>query len=283
MTEAPAPAKIDHWIDSEKNRKKFWARATELGYTENEARQALGVQHVHDFAGTIIEAIARLEREAVKASAPGFPPEDETYKPEPPTQQEPDDDARLFKLACLLPEAPAWASTKFVDASNFTWTITLRAELPDDAAILALKSLRQQIDTFDQGAKHYKWLPANGYGYSAPVSATAPSGGKSAPPVPPAPAQSGGNGAPAEGEIKSGVADLHTIKIDADGRVEFHCSGFRWPFKDTRGGEVVASLFDSELNWKPEHFAPGQKYDGLSLKAHWEKPGKYYDVVRVTG
>jgi len=281
-----AQSLLKHWAESKKLREQFEARCDDLGYTEDEALAILNVAQIHDFAGTALEAIARLEREAVKASAPDFPPEDETYEPEPPAKQERDDGDKLYKLTCLLPEAPAWASTKFVDAAGFNWTISLLAGLPDDAAILALKSLRQQIDTFAQGARHYKWLPANGGGYSVPVPATAPAGTRSAPPAP----QSGGNGAPAGGqphgggeEVKSGVADLHTIKVDADGRVEFHCAGFKWPFKDARGGETVAGLFDPDLGWKPEHFAAGAKYDGLALKAHWEKPGKYYDVVRVTG
>jgi hypothetical protein len=104
-----------------------------------------------------------------------------------------------------------------------------------------------------------------------------------APPQPAAPAAqapqaSGGDG------TKSGVGPLTKITVDADGKVEFHVGSFRWPFKDGRGAEVVAGLFDSDLGWTPAHFAPGAKYDGdqvLGLVVEWAKPGKYYDVVRV--
>ena len=95
----------------------------------------------------------------------------------------------------------------------------------------------------------------------------------SAPQAPPAP----------QGEVKSGTDTLNKVSVDADGRVEFYVGNFRWPFKDSRGPEIVAGLFDSDLGWMPEHFYAGAKYESevAGLLVDWAKPGKYYDVLRV--
>lgn len=120
-----------------------------------------------------------------------------------------------------------------------------------------------------------------------PAGNAPPQEKKSEPPSTPAPpkAPSTSTAPPQQpnGDGKSGTAPLKKITVDADGKVEFHVGNFRWPFKDGRGGEVVAGLFDAALGWKPEHFAPGAKYEDevQGLVVDWAKPGKYYDVVRV--
>lgn len=68
--------------------------------------------------------------------------------------------------------------------------------------------------------------------------------------------------------------------------VQFYVGKFKYPFKDSRGPEVVASLFDEELGWTPDHFAVDAaiytpREWGGTLYVDWEKPGKYYNVVRV--
>ena len=129
---------------------------------------------------------------------------------------------------------------------------------------------------------HPKPAPA-GAPASAPAQTAAPPAPAGRAPVAPsqapaAPAASNGAG------VKTGTADLKKITVDADGKVEFYVGGFRYPFKDARGAEVVAGLFDTSLGWTPEHFYPGVKYDGpevVALKVDWAKPEKYYNVELV--
>jgi hypothetical protein len=52
--------KVLHWVDGQKNRNKFWAKANDLGYNKDDAYSALGVQHIHDFKGTLGEALTLL-------------------------------------------------------------------------------------------------------------------------------------------------------------------------------------------------------------------------------
>jgi hypothetical protein len=104
-----------------------------------------------------------------------------------------------------------------------------------------------------------------------------------APPVPGSPPASpppAAQGTP----VKSGAAELTKIMVQADGKVEFYCKGFRYPFKDSRGAETVITLFDPKLGWGAEHLFPGALYEGpvvTGVKVDWEKPGKYYNVVRL--
>lgn len=89
----------------------------------------------------------------------------------------------------------------------------------------------------------------------------------------------------APGSFPTGVADLESIEVDAHGRVKFHVKGFKWAFKDSRGAETVVSYFDDDLGWTLEHFAPGSLYSAAQVQGlvvTWEKPDKWYNVVRVS-
>ncbi len=55
-----------HWIDDPTVRSRFWALAKgTLKLTEQQVYDTLGVEHVHDFTGTMGEAKARLEEMAI--------------------------------------------------------------------------------------------------------------------------------------------------------------------------------------------------------------------------
>jgi len=105
------------------------------------------------------------------------------------------------------------------------------------------------------------------------------------PPAGPPPAKAGpAKAGPApSGDGKSGTSPLHKVFVNDKNQVEFSCGAFKWPFKDARGPEIVAGLFDPDLGWKPEHFKPGAIYETevTGLFADWVKPGKYYDIVRI--
>lgn len=74
-----------HWIDDDATRKKFWAYTRDtLGLTDKEVYAALGVEHIHDYAGdkaAALEAIrnyvrqeasnARVQRRAEELGAAG--------------------------------------------------------------------------------------------------------------------------------------------------------------------------------------------------------------------
>jgi hypothetical protein len=210
-----------------------------------------------------------------EAMANVFPPEDDEFEPTPPQYQ-----TTLYDYCATLPEAPALVWTRFYDADGFQWTITLRAGLPDEMATKALAQLREQMDLFAKGAKHYHWSP-NAKGATKPQRTNggppAPAPAASSPPAPATTRQDD------QSVVDEGISTLHAIKVDADGVVLFYVEGFRWPFKDHRGAETVARMFPGD--WQPDHFNPGAKWEGIDMQCHWEKVAKgnkqYYNVVRV--
>lgn len=116
-----------------------------------------------------------------------------------------------------------------------------------------------------------------------PVSTGAPP----APAGPPAAAPEGPPPAAAPpdttGGVKKGTSELHSVFVNPKGQAEFVVGKFKYPFKDARGPETVAGLFDPDLGWTPADFTPGAFYDKdvTGLFVDWEKPGKYYDITRV--
>lgn len=55
------PAESTHWIDDPKVRARFWAWINSEGLDESDARFALGVERVHDYAGSMEEAKAMID------------------------------------------------------------------------------------------------------------------------------------------------------------------------------------------------------------------------------
>jgi hypothetical protein len=271
------------WITNDSGRKQFWANVTAAGLDEDNAHEIFGVESMYDYPGTLAEAIATLkEWEANKPQDAALAPE--ASAPEAPGEPlHPQSDGLADRLAyrCQqLPESPAVAWTKFETPGGFVWSLTLRAGLQPDLARLALTQVREQIELFEKGAEVHKWLPVSD-GRDVTALSVVPARAQPAPPAgaPAAPQQgSSGNGK------KEGSDPLKKITVDADGRVQFYVGSFRYPFKDARGAETVAGLFDPALGWTAAHLQPGAKYEGdavAGLVVDWEKPEKYYDVVLV--
>lgn len=259
-----------HWIDNDKFRNRFWAVAGEKGLDGDAVHERLGVESMRDFEGTLAEALSALDNGTDAA-------------PTAPAAPEPTQSMDVFEICQKLPEAPVVAFTDFVDGAGFKWGFTVRAGLEPDQARHALATVREQMEMFGKAAKAYGWQPyVNGR-----VTTTNAAPATKPMTAPPQPKGNGGPPAPAPApqaqseDVPSGTAALNAIKVDADGRVEFYVEGFKWPFKDGRGAEVVAGLFDADTGWKPEHFTPGAKYSDVGLMVDWAKPSKYYDVVRV--
>jgi hypothetical protein len=94
--------------------------------------------------------------------------------------------------------------------------------------------------------------------------------------------------------IETGIDVLNKIKVD-EGKVEFSVGKFTYPFSDSRGPAVVASLFDQDIGFTPEHFIDGARFDPSQwsgiLYADWEKVERfskmkkknvfYYNIVRI--
>jgi hypothetical protein len=58
----PEPSDEPHWIDDERARRRFWAWTSEtLGLSSRDVYTALGVEHVHDYAGSMTDAKAAIE------------------------------------------------------------------------------------------------------------------------------------------------------------------------------------------------------------------------------
>jgi len=62
------PASSAHWIDDPKVRARFWAWTGKLTLTKEQVHKALGVKSVHDYAGTMDDARAAIEK-WIKAQA----------------------------------------------------------------------------------------------------------------------------------------------------------------------------------------------------------------------
>ncbi|MFA5152849.1 MAG: hypothetical protein WC554_09840, partial [Clostridia bacterium] len=68
----PEPEPKHHWIDREDARKAWWAyTGNTLGLTNAEVHEALGVQHMNEYTGTMMEAKIAVnkwmgERQAAK-------------------------------------------------------------------------------------------------------------------------------------------------------------------------------------------------------------------------
>lgn len=140
------------------------------------------------------------------------------------------------------------------------------------------------------------WLKYAGEVHS--ISAEKPAAFQSTPTVnapstpqnfPPQSAQSA-TGAPQASQARDdsrGTDTLNKLVYAADpktGKMKhfFDVGKFNYPFQDSRGPKIVSGLFDAELGiteamltnmttWVPD----------VQLYVDWEKPGKYYNIVRI--
>lgn len=175
-------AETGHWITWPDARRRFWAwTKQELGLTEMEVHAALQVEHTRDFEGSMQDAKAVIEAWVL----------DERNEKEAATnsvaQDMADLEERLAERCERLPESPLVAWTTFYSAKGYRWSFTLRAGLPPDLTVEAMRQTREAIQVFETGAKAYGWIPANGASPVAPSGPVAPSehrAGHGASPVP---------------------------------------------------------------------------------------------------
>ena len=90
VVEEGEPAPKPHWIDNPKARTKFWVYTkNDIGLTEEQVYEALGVKSIHDFDGTMQQAKDKLDTyaDALRHSPPDEPKP--SGKPKQPPMSEP--------------------------------------------------------------------------------------------------------------------------------------------------------------------------------------------------
>ena len=191
-------------------------------------------------------------------------------------------DAYSEQFEPAFPEARAIVFTELVSDKGAKIHITSRGiSIP-----MALDGL---VDGIVYGSERYN-LQVKSHDYNkpsaqpaAPVAST--TGAPAAPAVTKSPSPQYSN----EGnqDTQSGTDTLNKIVVLSE-KVEFHVGKFRYPFQDHRvktqdGAQIISDLFDADLGWTPDHFKGAAEYTPAqygTLYIDWEKPGKYYNVVR---
>jgi len=283
-----------HWIEDDATRKKFWAYAKgDLGLTEDEVHQALGVKSTRDFDGDKAAAMALLQNYAA-----GIVP-------------------RRARAALTLqkPEHVEARVIAFCDLYTPGGTrigLTAReGAKPDDlvaTALALMDAAMSLVNIFNFGAAAQRHTPNKQPATKPPkpfdgrpTPPPAPDSGKHAPPPPPAshshPAASAlppaGNGQarlPGRGQASGGVIQTEIIKITAPkGKpvVEFWRPNRK--FREvpwSLGGEKLIAIAPTlaATGWEAAHFdAVGEEYK-LAVNVHWtpsQPDGKYKDITLV--
>ena len=254
-----------HWIENENTRKSFWSYTkNDLGLTDAEVHDALGIESVKDYGGTKGNAVAALKK----------------YAADKRRKARTTEEARLAGSCSSLPESPLWASCKFRTRGGIEWCYTVRAGLQSDQYALALEMLVEQIEAFEEVVASHGWTAANGHARSqqprqaAQPQPSAPSaqGGPPAPPAPPAPAQAqGGNGGgDGDGGSETFVVESITAEMTPNGNRCYAIRGGRckkhgvkaWP--DVADAQLL-KLIDYDVN----QLEIGQPWDvtGFNIQA----------------
>lgn len=307
MTE-PTQSK-NKWIADDKTRAAFWADAARLGFDHETVHTILGVMTMKDFAGTRAEAAGQLAkaRKQIDAEAKlaatqaAQPPADEIPgpdelpaipTPEPPAdepapaQAAPQDTAAAYAVAVKgMAESPCLAFTRIATPAGFTWSVTIRAGMPEAVENEAMRSIFRQIQHFEKGAAAAGWLAvADGRDTiqvgmkprSEAPQAQPPQAGAQLPP------QAGG-GAPPQGtgEALTFKAEKLVATI-TDGKTYWKVKGGKfaqygvsiWP-------EVIAAA-----GWDADALKPTETYNLTGYVAHYAlndkgKPGKVTELVKA--
>ena len=266
-----------HWIEENGSESKFWQYVTGMGLTPVDVYEALGVEQIAQTDKSKAEVVDLLKsaQQGQRAAL--------REKLQPAQEVAHSEAQAIAFMDVYTPDGVRMGVTAREGASAKTvaaTTLTLMEAWDLLKELGCLSHPNQLSATARKPPQSTTPVPQPRVPVSAPAGTAPPStpAAPSPPTAPRSPATPGGNG-----KTKGGTAALEKITVNADGQAQFHVEGFRWPFKDSRGGEVISKLFDTDLGWTPGHFTPGVKYEKevTGLVVDWEKPGKYYDVVRV--
>lgn len=265
-----------HWIEDDATQRKFWAYAKDnLGLTEDEVHQALGVESTKDFGGDKAAAMALLQNYA--ASIVPRRARDELSTQEPGHAE-----ARVIAFCDLYaPSGTRISLTAREGAAHDDLVATMLA-LVDASEIL--------INVFGFSAIPQKYTNNNRQPAAKPTTARpapppAPGSGEHTPPPPSQPpALPAGNG-----QAKGGIIQAEIVKITAPkGKpvVEFWRPNRKYrevPW--SLGGEKLMAIAPTlvAVGWETAHFdAIGEEYE-LLVNVHWvpSQCGKYKDITLV--
>ncbi len=275
MTDESMP---DHWMADRRTRNAFWAFAGNLGLTDGQTREALGLER---------------DEEGEWASTYTY---DGTFEDAQQALAEYADYHRSLSSAALVRmahEAPSIIYTQGISKQGWELNCTVRGATVSDAVdefgrlVRLLKAMGVEPLVRDRWAQT---LPPQAPAQT-PVNESSP---HSAPlPRPAPPQQSYAASPPAQqppapqenGYTNVKVGNVTQIEVRPDGQIQVHSDALKWPLKDSRGAEVVSGLFSDDC-WSQE-FPPA----ALSLPG-WYKPGGlvvqygkntrgYWDIIAV--
>lgn len=248
------------WIEDDKERASFWARAKELGFEHDEVHKVLNVNSMKEFTGTKAEAIATLTAEKTKRDAAAKEKADAEA-------------AAAYTVTCQsLPESPALAWTKFQTPGGFVWSVTVRAGLPELLEAQALKSMARQIDLFEKGALAHGWQPiSDGRDMAlglkpraeAAAPAPAPTNGSSKPATPPL-----ATGTPPPQAAQGGALTFNAEKLTAtvtNGTTYWKVAGGQF----SKFGVTIWPEVLQDAGFDPAALDPTQVYNLAGYKAHY--------------
>lgn len=190
MTEPNKAQSKNTWIINENTRAAFWADAARLGFDHETVHTVLNVTTMKDYTGTRAEAVGQLTKarqkldaeakvaatQAMQPAEPEAPPADETPAPDaPPAMPFPELPADIGAPAqaqaarqdvayeyadglSRMPESPCLAFTRINTPAGFTWSVTIRAGMPEAVENEAMRSIFRQIQHFEKGAQAAGWL-----------------------------------------------------------------------------------------------------------------------------
>lgn len=246
------------WVMDDGKRKAFWATAHDLGLSEEETREALGLGPDEDgeyastksYSGTFDDALDAISGYASRKREAGIDTEG-------------------------LPEAPVVIYSQALSRTGFEINFTVRGKSWGQAMDLFAVAC---ADITSAGGK-----PLRNGRYDAVVEA-APARESSSPPPPQqqsAPQQqSGGNGYEKVSESR-----VDRIEVTPEEVVKFHLSKMKWPLKDHRGPDVVSGLFSDDCwsqNFPPMALSQPGFYEPEGLVAKYGKNQKgYWDILSV--
>lgn len=203
-----------------------------------------------------------------------------------------------YEPAFTEPEAPVVLYTTFWLPDSSWFNMTLRGSNPVNVLedFMSLKKYAHDIHSIT-GVKPdmFNPMPAP-MGMPSPQTTTTSMPTGALPPTAPQafPPQSASQAAsapqpPQQRDSTQGTDTLNSLVIAPDPKTgklvyNFSVGKFKYPFKDSRGAEVVAKLFDEDLHILPDALRNPLAAPWIPnppLFVDWVKPEKYYNIVRI--
>jgi len=281
----------NEWKDIPGRRRLLCKLAVSAGVPLGAVTQALQIEKIADFKGSMLDADLLLQNYALDVRRAMLRGIDEQLAG---TEREHHEAPAVIWTEAFLPglgikvsiTARSHATPEEVMAPVLALDIALKTLV--NAGILSMDKRRSPSLNGEPPKARPKPAPA-----PAPATSPPASHQGAPPPMPMAnppvsqthpPTYPTSVATPVAQTIKKGSARVKSIEIRANGHVEFNVEGLRYPLKDARGAEMVLQLFDPALGWEIEHFFAGASYVERTIPNYWvdwEKPDKYYNVTRV--